>query len=144
MPDTVLNEDAEHLRLLSIFHYVDAVLAALFSCFPLIYVAMGAVMLVSPDSFGGRGQPPPPWVGAILIAMGSVFAIAGWAFAVCVFLAGRYLNERRRYTFCLVMAALNCMFVPFGTVLGVFAIVVLMRPSVRAMFGRPVPAAGPA
>jgi len=33
-----------------------------------------------------------------------------------------------------VMAAIECIFMPFGTVLGVFTIVVLARPSVKEMF----------
>jgi hypothetical protein len=32
------------------------------------------------------------------------------------------------------MAAVACIFVPFGTVLGVLTIIVLTRPSVRALF----------
>jgi hypothetical protein len=36
------------------------------------------------------------------------------------------------------MAGIACVFMPFGTVLGVFTIIVLMRDSVRRLFGRPV------
>ena len=32
------------------------------------------------------------------------------------------------------VAAIACMFMPFGTVLGVFTIIVLMRPSVKERF----------
>lgn len=39
------------------------------------------------------------------------------------------------------MAAVECMLMPFGTVLGVFTIVVLMRESVKKLFtmNNPVP-----
>lgn len=36
--------------------------------------------------------------------------------------------------YCLVMAGIECMFMPFGTVLGVFTIIVLMRESVQKLF----------
>ena len=36
--------------------------------------------------------------------------------------------------YCLVMAGIECLFMPFGTVLGVFTIIVLMRESVKEMF----------
>lgn len=49
-------------------------------------------------------------------------------------LAGRALAQRRRYTFCLVIAGVACMFMPFGTVLGVFTIIVLLRDSVKELF----------
>jgi len=37
-----MNQDAEHLRLLPIFHYIVGGLAALFSLFPLLYTTVGA------------------------------------------------------------------------------------------------------
>jgi hypothetical protein len=39
-----MNQESEHLRLLAIFHYVVAGLAALFSLFPLIYTTIGAIL----------------------------------------------------------------------------------------------------
>jgi hypothetical protein len=44
------------------------------------------------------------------------------------------------YIFCLVIAAVECIFMPFGTVLGVFTIIVLQRPTVKAMFRGQSPA----
>jgi hypothetical protein len=38
------------------------------------------------------------------------------------------------YTICFVMACGECMFMPFGTVLGVFTILVLNRQSVKGLF----------
>ena len=67
----------------------------------------------------------------------------GWAFAACVAYAGRCLNERRHYTFCMVMAGIACMFMPFGTILGVFTIIVLVRPSVKALFNGMTPGTVP-
>jgi hypothetical protein len=62
------------------------------------------------------------------------FILAGWSLAICLLIAGSYLTSRKHYTFCLVIAAISCMLMPFGTVLGVFTIIVLMRPSVKEMF----------
>jgi hypothetical protein len=141
-----MNQDLEHLRLLSIFHYVVAGLMALFACFPLIYLVFGLVMLIAPVAFqhapnGPHGQHGGPNDAAVLQFMGLIFVCAavlftaiGWAFAACIFMAARFLGQQRYYTFCLVMAALLCLNSPFGTVLGVFTIVVLMRPSVKLLF----------
>jgi hypothetical protein len=132
-----MDQDQEHLRLLGIFHYVVAGLAALFACFPLIHLAMGLIFLFAPPT-PHPNQPNDAEImrvmGIFFIVFASLFIIAGWTFATCIFLAGRNLARRRRYTFCLVMAAVMCMFMPFGTVLGIFSIVVLMRPSVKAIF----------
>ncbi|HJY52509.1 MAG TPA: hypothetical protein VKD89_00685 [Candidatus Udaeobacter sp.] len=40
-----MNQHAEHLQLLTIFHYVVAGLAALFSFFPLLYSLVGGFLL---------------------------------------------------------------------------------------------------
>ena len=131
---TVVTRDEEHLRLLSIFHYVLAALAGLFSLFPLIHVTIGALMV------SGRFESQTPderLFGWMFIAMGSAFMAGGLAFSVCLALAGRYLSQRRRYLFCLVMAALACMFVPFGTVLGVLTIITIQKESVRQLFAPP-------
>ena len=73
--------------------------------------------------------------GWMFVVFAGLFILAGWAFAVCLVLAGRFLARRKRYMFCLVMAALACMFMPFGTVLGVFTIIVLVREPVKDLFG---------
>ena len=127
-----MNQDEEHLRLLSIFHYVCGALAALFACFPFIYLIMGFMMLFSPQSMGK--DPPPPFIGIFLVFMGAGMIAFGWALAGCIAYAGRCLAQRKHHTFCLVMAGISCMFMPFGTILGVFSIIVLIRPSVKALF----------
>lgn len=46
----------------------------------------------------------------------------------------RFLSRRRHHVFCLVIAGIECLVMPFGTVLGVFTIIVLTKESVREMF----------
>jgi hypothetical protein len=140
------NNDAEHLRLLSIFHYVCAGITALFSSFFIMHVVMGIAMMQGENLFDqlpkAEGQPPFPDIdtrgmGLMFAAAGSFAVLSGWAFAVCLAIAGRKLAARRSRTFCLVIAAISCTFVPVGTALGVFTIIVLSRPSVQALFDQP-------
>lgn len=81
----------------------------------------------------------PGFLGWFFVIFAATWIVCGLTFAICLFLAGRYLDQRRRYLFCLVMAGLACMFMPFGTVLGVFTILVLVRPSVKELFGEAPP-----
>jgi hypothetical protein len=130
-----MNQDEEHLKLLTIFHYVVAGLAALFALFPVLHLAMGLAMILSPESWGdGKGQGPPPFFGWFFVIFAGVFILAGLLLASGIFIAGRCLAKRRRHTFCLVMGGVECIFMPLGTVLGVFTIMVLSRPSVKALF----------
>lgn len=129
-----MNQDDEQLHLLSVFHYVLAGLCALFALFPLAYVGMGLAMM------SGLGADPgerfaPLFAGCFLAGMGGLFLAFAVAYALALFLAARFLAERRRHTFCVVVAAISCTFTPLGTVLGVFTLIVLFRPSVRVLFG---------
>jgi hypothetical protein len=130
-----MNQDAEHLQLLAIFHYVVGGLAALFSFCPLFYSVIGGFLLYAAQHPGPNNQEPPPaLLGWIFIAIGAVFFLAGITMAICILVAGRCLARRKGYSFALIMACIECLFVPFGTILGVFTIVALSRESVKALF----------
>ena len=86
-------EKIDQLRLLATFHYVLAAIAVLFSMFPLIHVGFGVAMLRGALDQGKNG--PPPFVGWLLIGIGSLFIAAGVTYAILVVLAARYLSERR-------------------------------------------------
>lgn len=133
-------QDAEHLRLLAIFHYVLAGITALMGCFPIIHIAMGAWMVSGGFPSGGpSSSAPPAELGWFFIIIGSVISLVAWAIAACLIVAGRSISARRNWTFCFVMACIACVNMPLGTALGVFTILVLQRPSVKLLFGRPVP-----
>lgn len=129
-----MNQDSEHLKLLAIFHYVVAGMTALFACIPFIHFFMG--LALASRAFGTT-DPEAQTVGIFIMVFAGLFILAGWTLAVLIAYAGRGLQTRRRYTYCLVMAGVECIFMPFGTVLGVFTIIVLMRDSVKELFGRP-------
>lgn len=131
-----MNRDAEHLRLLSIFHYVVGGLAALFSFFPLIYTVFGTAFILAArhGTLKSGQEGPPEFLGWIFAGLGSFFFLAGIAVAVCILVAGRSLAKRTRYQFTFVVACIECLFMPFGTILGVFTIIVLSRETVRNLF----------
>jgi hypothetical protein len=135
-----MNQDLEHLRLLAIFHYVLAGIVALVACVPMIHLAFGLVFLFAPEVFQdpSGGGPPPLLFGLLFTILPGVIILLGWTLALCLFLAGRFLARYRHHTFCLVVAGVGCLFMPLGTVLGVFTIIVLIRPSVEALFARTV------
>lgn|SRR5262245_18500547 len=129
-----MNDDVHHLRLLTIGHYIGAAITALFACFPLIHVLIGLIFLLKmPPQQGGEPFPVQAF-GLVFALIGGLAVLCGWALAACLFAAGRSLAARKRYLFCIVVAALSCAFFPFGTVLGIFSILVLSRPTVKSMF----------
>lgn len=129
-------QDSDALRVLAIFHFVVAGMAVLVSLFPAVHLFVG-ICLVS----GAFTDPGDPFVlalvGWLFIILASCWILGGLIFASCLAVAGRMLVKRRGYLFCMVMAGLACMFMPFGTVLGVFTILTLTKASVRALFQSP-------
>jgi hypothetical protein len=128
-------QEEQHLQLLAIFHYIVGGLAAFFGCFPLIHLTFGLAMV-----FGGfpGNQAPPQFVGWLFIVLGGGLFVLGQSLAICIIIAGRFLARRRRYLFVFVVACCECLFMPFGTVLGVFTIIFLSRESVKSAFADPV------
>lgn len=54
-------KDHEHLKLLSIFHYVVGAITMAFSSIFLIHVAMGIAMVIYPGTWSsGKGAEAPP------------------------------------------------------------------------------------
>jgi hypothetical protein len=49
-------------------------------------------------------------------------------------LSGIFLWHKKHRLFSMIIGGLNCFQIPFGTVLGVFTIVVLSRDSVRELY----------
>jgi uncharacterized membrane protein YhaH (DUF805 family) len=139
---TDMTRDEEHLGWLSIFHYVVAGLAGLFALFPVFHLVIGLMIIHNPCIFGGHGQAPPPIFGWFFVVFAAVFITLGLVFAALVLTTGRFLARRKHYMFCLVMGCVECAFFPFGTVLGVFTILVLVRESVKQLFGANPPAPG--
>ncbi|MFD0894328.1 hypothetical protein KBB96_06685 [Luteolibacter ambystomatis] len=141
-PSPQMMRDAEHLRMLAIFHYVMAglsvfgmLLGGLYVAIPLILPKAFAKM---PPASGSTSAPPgfPKEVMWILTLEGLVIGIISLVAVIGFYLCGRYLSARRNRTFCFVISGLACMCAPFGTVLGIFTILVLSRPTVAALFAR--------
>lgn len=133
MEDAV-NQDEEQLRLLSVFHYVVGGITGLFALFPIFHLLFGLFMVCLPDTLQNGGDAPPAFVGWIFIGFAGLIIAMGWTVAGLIIAAGRSLAKRRGYLFCLVVAGIECMLMPHGTVLGVFTIIVLMRESVKEAF----------
>lgn len=127
--------DAEHLKLLAIFHFVVAGLAVVGLGFLLLHYTLMSSVFSSPDAWKGPAQQMPP---REFLAVFKWFYLLGGVFfflaAVGNALSGFFIQERKCRVFSLVIAGLNCLQMPFGTILGVFTIIVLGRDSVRELY----------
>lgn len=130
--------DSDHIKILSIFHYVMGGLLLIGMLFLVLhYYIMSMLFKNSSDLFlqaKGRGlsDDSMDFIVWFYVFMGLLFFIA----AVGNFLSAGYLKQGKHQTFTLIVAGINCLQIPLGTVLGVFTIVVLMRDTVSEHYKR--------
>jgi hypothetical protein len=126
--------DMEHLKALAICHYVLGGITACYSTMFLMHVAFGLAMLLRPDIFGAHGNGPPPFFGWIFTVVGTVAVLSGWTTGILLVYSGRMLQQHRRRLFSQIVAGISCMCMPLGTVLGIFTLMILARPSVKTIY----------
>ena len=127
--------DADHLKLLSIFHFVGAGLALVGMLFLLGHYAIFHTFFANPKIWANQKQSPPPAeFFEIFKWFYLIFAVWFMASGVLNVISGLCLRAKKCRTFSLIVACINCLHIPFGTVLGVFTIIVLIRDSVRELY----------
>lgn len=132
---TLSKRDADHIALLAIFHFVFGALALLGIGFLALHFAIMRTVFSHSDIWKGKsGMSPPTFLWDIMfwlyIFLGAALVVGGTANIV----SGFCLHRRRNRVLSFVVAALNCVHIPFGTVLGCFTIWVLQRDTVRQAY----------
>ena len=83
-------------------------------------------------------QAPPPAAFAQMFEIFKWFYLLGALWFICSgilnVISAFYLRTHKHRTFSLIVAGLNCVHLPLGTVLGIFTIIVLVRDSVRKAY----------
>src|SRR5689334_22979929 len=98
-PKIMYDENERYLQILSIAHYVHGALVGLLAFLPIFHFGMGVAMLTGQFGSAGRnGNFPIQWMGLFFVCIAGAFMLAGWGYAVCSILAGRYLQKRKNYT----------------------------------------------
>jgi hypothetical protein len=148
----------ERLRLLAIGFYVKGAVSAIFVSFLLFHfvfmlgfsfmpesawnpppksVTSAQALSVTPSpSPRPVNQGPPVIMFRIFAAVIGVIILLGWTFGGLTIYAGRCVQKRIHRSFIFVIAALNCPFIPWGTLLGIATFMLLQTPFARREFER--------
>jgi hypothetical protein len=129
-------QDAEQLDNLSLaFKVVGALHAVCVNVFWFHVIAGIAVMNAESPS---RGEMPIPQdlFGGVFVLVSLSAIVFGITVGVLTWRAGTFLADRKNHTYCVVLSAVNLLFQPIGLILGILALIVLNRPSVKAIFER--------
>ena len=146
----------ERLRLLALGYYVKGAMGAVFISFLLFHFvfllgfsfipqsawnpppkrATTAESLSVAPSPSPRpvNQGPPVVMLRIFAAVIGVIILLGWTFGALTIYAGRCIQKRNHRVFIFVMAGLNCILIPWGTLLGIATFTVMQSPAGQEAF----------
>lgn len=131
--------DVGRLRVLSICHFVLTGLVLLGVSTPLLLMAAGVGIAgsLSDRSTAPFGSPElGVFFGMILFCGASLVLLLLLAVSALLLISGICLWRCHCRRFCMVTGVFSLVLVPFGTVLGIFTLVELSRPSVKELFAR--------
>jgi hypothetical protein len=126
-------EIASTLKVLAVVQYVYAGLTAVFSVFALLWVVLGGAMIAA-GATGGSDAAGEAGMGAFMVIIAVVMLVVLGVVVGLHVLAAKSLNQRRRHTFLIVVACLTLLSIPIGTAIGIWMLVTLTKPEVKATF----------
>lgn len=147
--DTSADVTVHDLKVLSIGYYIQGGIVGCYSLVMLAYAGFIGAVFVSAGAEQRGHLGLPPILIPIVIAIVAIVILLGLTFALCLLISGHWLTRHRNTIFIQIVAAVNCLLIPYGTVLGIFTFLVLHRPVARQLFSAPPPefatnSAGPA
>ncbi|PYI94763.1 MAG: hypothetical protein DME97_00065 [Verrucomicrobia bacterium] len=147
----------ERLRLLAIGFYVKGAVGAIFVSFLLFHFVFMLGFSFMPESAWNpppksattvqslsvtpspsprpMNQGPPVVFFRVIAGVIGVIILLGWTFGGLTIYAGRCVQKRTHRLFIFVMAALNCPFIPWGTLLGIATFMLMQTPVAKREFG---------
>jgi hypothetical protein len=130
--------DRDQLKILMVGHWVLTGLLVIGVGMLLLHAQLMSTMVENPEMWepSEAGSSPEEVFEALRYlywVLGSVFVLS----AICNAISARCIRARQYRLFSLVVAGLNIPMFPFGTLLGAFTLMVLLRDSVVATFDLP-------
>ena len=146
---------SERLRLLSIACRISGILGVVFVPFLLIHLCLFTVISFVPESaFQSKGNQhsttltnsqqniqttanpsPPAIIFRIVAGIIAVVILCGWILGGLTYYAGHCIAKRQKRTFVLVMAGINCIWIPYGLLLGISAFLALGSEDAKLEYG---------
>jgi uncharacterized BrkB/YihY/UPF0761 family membrane protein len=128
--EKALTQTRDHLKLLGVFYIILGLMALPTLLFLAFHGAIIDQIL----------QNAPDQETRELIERLVNVSVVGFVLMVivhvvtCVYV-GVWFRNQRHHTICIVAAAFCCLSFPLGTILGVFSLIVLMKPEAKYLFG---------
>ena len=129
--------DSNHLKILSIFYYITSVMSILGIGFLYVHYLIFSKFLADPKfgkEFAQNSQAFPVEIFSVLKWFYLIFGLIAIIAGLLNFIAGRFIQKRTNKNAIFAIACINCLQMPFGTILGAATIFVLLRETVKIQF----------
>jgi amino acid transporter len=126
-------QPGNNLNVFRILFLIKGILTLVFSLFFVAYAAFGTVFM-NMEEFSHHGSSPDFNPGYIFMIFGAIGFIICIVMGILQLMASKYIKELRKRDFIMVVAILGCLTGILGILLGIFTIIELQKPNVRALF----------
>ena len=131
--------DNEHLKLLSLFHYIfgGIILAyAFFIILQFIFLFYFLETFLRNSSFNTftSNNDFDPLIFKFILYIGIAFFIIMLIGGILEILSGKFIKARKNRTFSYIIAILNLLSIPYGSILGIMTLTVLGRNTIKEMY----------
>lgn len=126
------NANLNNLNTFRTLYLVKGILTLCFSLFFFFYAGMGMFFGTIIELDPTQNTPFNP--GIIFIVIGVIGIIFCVALGILLLMVPKYIRELRNYNFIFAMAIVNCLTGILGILLGVFTLIELSKPEVKALF----------
>lgn len=152
-PEVLRAVTRERLRLLSLAYFWSGAIGAIFVSFLIIHFTLFTVLSFIPQSKWNNNfqssianipqagniekqqrphvEAPPVIIFRIAAALFGFIILIGWTMGGLTMYAGHCIKKRQGRTFVLIMGGVNCLWIPYGTLLGVATFVTLETPDAK-------------
>ena len=124
-----------NLNIFKTLFLVKGILNLLMALFFICYALFGGY-IVNMAGSGGDLDNMTFNPAIIFFIVGGIGFVIASVMGVLTLLASKYISEVRNYNFIFVIAILNCLTGILGILLGVFTIIELNKPHVKAIFNK--------
>jgi len=138
--ETTSSEDNDlgQLKLIAIFHYLVGAFTILSIGLMALHFKLMSVMMNNPDAWNqtAPGSMPamPDEFFKIMVIFYWIGGIAAFIAGILLITSGRSIQKLKNRNFSMVVAAISCVFFPFGTILGVFTLIKLSASTVKSLY----------
>jgi hypothetical protein len=132
--------DEEHLRLLSLFHFIKGGITAAFSLLGLLYfLFLGFLMKMgnrfNMPSYSYTEEFPVEFMSYIFM-IGGVIVLLILLSGILQLVSGYYLKRKEYHLFSFIIGIIEILEIPYGTILGLMTLIVLSRDSIKRKYER--------